>query len=180
MPDRVALLSVRPRFAAALVDGSKTVEIRRRRVNVVVGTICLVYASSPMCALVGAVAVESTDVDEPTALWRRWGRHTGLRRGEYDSYLNGSVRACAIVISGAVCFPHPVSLRELRRRQGTFVTPQSYRFLADGELSSLLNGEAMQLYDLPDAIQSSALATRSAGSTGGRPPPPALCANRDA
>jgi predicted transcriptional regulator len=149
--DRIALLSVRPRFAEALLDGSKTVEIRRRRAHIASGSVCLLYASSPVRALVGAIHVQATDTDTPDALWRRWGDETGLERNEYDAYLVGSARPCAIVVGAATRFAGPVTLPELRRRQHAFVTPQSYRFLREDELSSLLNGQAGQLERLSAA-----------------------------
>lgn len=143
--ERTALLSIRPRFAEALLDGSKTVEIRRRRANITSGSVCLVYATSPMRALVGAIRVQHTDTDTSDALWHRWGAQIGLERDEYDAYLANSSQPCAIVVDAATRFAGPVGLQELRRRQHAFVTPQSYRFLRNGELSSLLNGEASQL-----------------------------------
>lgn len=146
---QAALLSVRPRFATALLDGSKTVELRRRRARLAHGAICLLYASSPQRALVGAIRVAETDTDSPDVLWQRWGSHTALNRSEYDSYLAGCTHACAIVIASAVRFSEPLTLSELRRRRGTsFVTPQSYRFLGADEYRSLLNGEAAQLREL--------------------------------
>ena len=148
MDDHVVLLSVRPRFAEALLDGSKTVEIRRRRARIADGATCLVYASSPVRALLGAVSVETVDTAPADVLWSRWGDRTALRRDEYDQYLAGGARPCAIVISRAISFPIPLGLSELRRRHSPFVTPQSYRFLADSELGSLLNGEAIHLQRL--------------------------------
>jgi predicted transcriptional regulator len=145
---RVALLSVRPRFAAAILDGSKTVEVRRRRARIGDGAICLVYASSPVSALVGAIRVRTTDTDVPDALWTRWGDQTALERAEYDAYLAGSRRPCAIIVSEAVAFPQPVSLPELRSRREAFVAPQSYRFLDADELGAVLNGEALQVEHL--------------------------------
>jgi predicted transcriptional regulator len=143
--ERTALLSIRPRFAEALLNGAKTVEIRRRRAHFASGSVCLVYATSPIRALVGAIHVQRTDTGTPEALWQRWGGQTGLERDEYDAYLRDSSQPCAIVIGAATRFAGPIGLPELRRRQHAFVTPQSYRFLRDGELSSLLNGEASQL-----------------------------------
>jgi predicted transcriptional regulator len=151
MSKPVALLSVRPRFAEALLNGSKTVEIRRRQAHIADGAICLLYASSPVRALVGAISVEATDTDLPEALWSRWGTQTGLQRDEYDDYLKDSGKACAIVVSDAVSFPLPVKLSELRRRHRSFVTPQSYRFLGASELTSLLNGEVAHLKRLAPA-----------------------------
>jgi len=155
--DRTALLSVRPRFAEALLDGSKTVEIRRRRAHIAGGALCLVYASSPVRALVGAIRVRETDTDTPDALWQRWGMHTGLDRDEYDAYLLGSTQPCAIVVAAATRFIGPVVLPELRRRQHEFVTPQSYRFLRENELSSLLNGQARQLEHLVGGVAAAAI-----------------------
>jgi predicted transcriptional regulator len=151
MGERIALLSVRPRFARALLNGSKTVEIRRRQAHIPDGAICLLYASSPVRALVGAVSVGAIDTDLPDVLWSRWGGCTGLQRDEYDDYLTNSVKACAIVVSGVVAFPRPVALSELRRRHSRFVTPQSYRFLGTDELASVLNGEAIHLARLISA-----------------------------
>jgi predicted transcriptional regulator len=150
--DRVALLSVRPRFADALVDGTKTVEIRRRRALITDGAICLLYASSPVCAVIGAVRVDQTDVDTIERLWNRWGDKSALLRSEYDSYITGSAKPCAIVIGAAVRLDEPIPLPVLRQRQQNFVTPQSYRFLTPGELESITNGQGRQLALLhPDA-----------------------------
>lgn len=143
--DHTVLLSVRPRFAEALLNGSKTVEVRRRHVRIADGVLCLVYASSPTCALVGAIRVETTYTASPDVLWMRHGDGMGLARTEYDSYLDGAARPCAIVVAAGATFAHPVRLPELRRRHKAFVTPQSYRFLRDRELPLLLNGELRQL-----------------------------------
>jgi predicted transcriptional regulator len=143
-----ALLSVRPRFAEALLDGSKTVEVRRRAARLFPGALCLVYASSPACALLGALRVASVDVDDPETLWRRHGDQTALERPEFDAYLSGSPVACAIAVAEAVTFAQPVPLSELRRRHSSFVTPQSYRFLASDEMAALLNGQAGDLASL--------------------------------
>lgn len=143
--DRTTLLSVRPRFADALLNGSKTVEIRRRRAHIPDGSSCLLYASSPVRALVGVIHVLATDTDTPRALWRRWGDQTGLARHEYDAYLLGSSKPCAIVVGVVARFPRSISLSELRRRQNAFVVPQSYRFLPRNESAALLNGDAGQL-----------------------------------
>ena len=65
-PDRVTLLSVRPRFAEALLNGTKTAEIRRRRANIPDGSLCLLYASAPVRALVGAIRSAGPTRTSPT------------------------------------------------------------------------------------------------------------------
>jgi predicted transcriptional regulator len=146
--DRTALLSVRPRFATALIDGTKTVEIRRRRARLRHGEVCLLYASSPTRAIVGAIRVAGVDTAPPHTLWRRWGHRTGLTRPEFDSYLNGRAEGCAILVDATLALEQAIPLSELRRRRPSFSVPQSYRFLPAHELTHVLNGESEQLAPL--------------------------------
>jgi predicted transcriptional regulator len=139
------LLSVRPRFATALLDGTKTVEIRRRPVRISEGSLLLLYASSPVRALVGAARVQLVDADTADRLWIRWSTQLGLHRDEYDAYLDGAALPCAIVLSAAGRLVEPIPLHELRRRRADFVTPQSYRSMSAEELSSLTDRRSSQL-----------------------------------
>jgi predicted transcriptional regulator len=143
--NRTTLLSVRPRFAEAILNGTKTVEIRRRRADLAEGSLCLLYASSPARALVGAIRVRQVDTDSRDALWNKWGDASGLTRHDFDAYLSGSTLPCAIVVDAAVRLPRAIALPELRSRQTNFVTPQSYRFLRAEEFASLTCGHAQHL-----------------------------------
>lgn len=144
--DRAVLLSVRPRFADALLDGTKTVEMRRRAVRLCAGAICLLYASAPTRALTGALAVADVEHGTPDELWDRHGGRTALTRDEYDEYLHGRPTASALLIATVIAFHTPVPLDELRRRSNkTFVAPQSYRFVDHREFRALLNGQAAEL-----------------------------------
>lgn len=170
------LLSVRPRFASALLDGSKTVEVRRRRAHIADGTVCLLYASAPTCALVGALRVATTDIGSAETLWSRYGDATGLTREEYERYLDGAAQPCAIVVAATALFPQPVRLPELRRRSRAFVAPQSYRFLRGCEAQSLLNGQHQQLAHLaatPSAGRSDVHARYTETTSVGRASTPA-------
>jgi predicted transcriptional regulator len=143
--EQPVLLSVRPRFADALLDGTKTVEMRRRPMRLHAGTLCLLYASSPTSALTGALSVADVDHGTPDELWRRHGPRTALTRDEYDDYLDGRSSACALLVTAVIAFHTPVPLAELRRRSEAFIAPQSYRFVDNGELKTLLNGQAAEL-----------------------------------
>lgn len=143
--ERPVLLSLRPRFADALLNGTKTVEVRRRPMRLDAGTLCLLYASAPIHALTGAIIVASVDHGAPSELWRRHGPRMALTRDEYHDYLDGRSSAGVLVVTAPVTFHAPVPLAELRRRLESFVPPQSYRFVRDGELRALLNGQAAQV-----------------------------------
>lgn len=142
------LMSVRPVFANMLLEGSKTVELRRTRARIEAGSICLLYSSTPVRALVGAMRVARIDTLAPSTIWRKWGANSGLQRSEFNDYFAGSPTATALVIDKVEPFPHAVSLEELRGRWPNFFPPQSYRFLDDRQISTLLNGEASLVHGL--------------------------------
>ena len=59
---RTLLLSLRPRFAQAILSGAKTVEVRRRPVNAPPQTPIILYASSPTMAIVGTATPSTTGI----------------------------------------------------------------------------------------------------------------------
>jgi predicted transcriptional regulator len=142
------LLSVHPRFAAAILDGTKTVEIRRRRAHLPIGSVALIYATSPLCQVVGAARIAHVEFEPVDRLWDRVGARTALSRAEFEEYVGQREEACAITVSAVVAFSCPISLKELRRRRRGFVTPQSYRFLAVEESAALLESAASELRPL--------------------------------
>lgn len=121
------LLSLRPRFAQAILQGTKTVELRRRPVKAPPGTPVILYASTPIMAIVGTARLERAVVCEADAAWRRHGPLLGLAREEFDRYLDGGV-ACLLILEGAVALDAPLPLRRLQRRN--FRPPQSYRYVS--------------------------------------------------
>jgi predicted transcriptional regulator len=135
---RATLLSVRPRFASALLEGAKSVEIRRRRANIPAGSLILIYATAPVCSIVGSVHVAAVDTGSPDALWQRWGSCTCLEQAEFADYAGKSGLVTALVVCDAARLAVPVGLADLRRRLPRFSVPQSYRFLDEGELLVLV------------------------------------------
>ncbi len=126
---RALLLSVRPRYADLLLDGSKSVELRRVRPSVKPGALVLIYASSPARALVGSGRVHAIEAGGPAEIWCRHGSRTGVTPDEYDVYFEGATAAVAISLTGVQPLSRPTPLAELRARTG-FRPPQSFRYLA--------------------------------------------------
>ena len=73
------LLSIRPEFAYAILDGSKTVELRRIAPKLDAGSLIVIYATAPVMALVRAVLGEIL-VDRTDRLWRKIGKRAGVDR----------------------------------------------------------------------------------------------------
>lgn len=126
---RPLLLSLRPRFAHAILDGTKTVELRRTRVSALPGTLLVLYSSSPVMAVVGVATLAERDTDSPEIIWRRYRRHIGLSRAEFSDYFTGAEHATALTIVNPRALPEPMTLSWLRSH-ATFQPPQSYRYIA--------------------------------------------------
>jgi predicted transcriptional regulator len=126
---RALLLSLRPRFATAILDGTKTVELRRTRLSAPPGTPLVLYASSPIMAVVGTAVLAERHTASPATIWRTHRRALGLTRAEFNDYLTGVDQATAITISNPQALPDPFTLAWLRGHAG-FQPPQSYRYIA--------------------------------------------------
>lgn len=136
--DRVLLVSIRPRFADLLFDGLKTVELRRVRPRVASGTGVIIYASSPVCQIVGTASVAAIHEADPPSIWERHGPRTGLHRSEFDYYFAGTDVAIGIELTETCRLACPRPLAELRREDASFRPPQSFRYLEPERAAALL------------------------------------------
>lgn len=133
MPDAPAalLLSIRPEHAEAILDGRKTVELRRRRVSAAPGTTVVLYATRPAAAVVGTVLVRESITCSPQDAWTDHAGAIGIDRVAFDAYMAGAASACLLVLEGASRI-EPVTLDALRSA-APFRPPQSYRYVSPGD-----------------------------------------------
>lgn len=133
---RALLLSVRPRFAWALLSGHKTVEIRRRFPNVAAGMTVVIYSSSPEKAAIGTMRVRSFARSNASAIWRDHSTRIGIDESELTDYLNGASGPSVLELDEPKPWVCPVPLEELRR--GLQLEPaQSFRYLNSHQLEEL-------------------------------------------
>jgi predicted transcriptional regulator len=124
---RVALLSVHPRFANAILSGEKRVELRRVPFSNEVEHV-LVYATSPLKVIVGWFSVEGVDRDRPSRLWRRYGSLAAVSRKEFMRYFDGVILGAAILIGESRPLPSPVALADLHIDGA----PRNFRYPRNG------------------------------------------------
>lgn len=130
--------SLRPRYADQILAGTKTVELRRVRPNVVNGCHVLLYAASPRMELVGTATVGAIDVGTLDEIWARHGDATGIDRETFDAYFVGRETAIAIELEGAKPLTQTMPLAELRQRVIGFRPPQSFRYFASSEVALMV------------------------------------------
>lgn len=153
-----ALISVKPIFAADIMSGAKTVELRRRGVRLVAGDHLWIYATKPIARVVGIVTVHGTVIASPATIWRRFGAQSCITKAEFEAYTDGCEVVSAIQLSHPYAALSPVSLEELRRAVKGFQPPQyMQRVPVKGKLRQML-ARAMGLSDLTETFQQGQLA----------------------
>ena len=118
-------MSIKPQFADAILNGTKTVEFRKRRLAPDVTTV-LIYATMPIGQVVGAFEIAGYDVASPTRLWERHKKHAGIARAPYRDYYRGTRQAVGLLVADARRLTRPVYLRDL---DVALRPPQSFCYL---------------------------------------------------
>ena len=128
-PDRMVVLSLRPRFAEAILKGVKTVELRRTEPKIETPTLALLYAASPARSLVGTCIITSVWSADHGDLWRKHGRKVGLPYHEFQQYFKGVDKGTALTLTKPQAFSRQVHLQDLRAKRGGFRPPQSFAYV---------------------------------------------------
>ena len=128
-PDRMVVLSLKPRFAEAILAGVKTVELRRTEPRIVVPTRALLYAASPVRALLGTCIITSVQSLDLLALWQEHGPGSGLRHHEFQEYFEGVDAGTALTLVQPRAFRRQIPLQALRARPKGFRPPQSFAYV---------------------------------------------------
>lgn len=140
---RSLILSLKPHFAAAILDGSKTVELRRVRPRIAVPATALVYASSPRKALLGICTVQKIEALSIADLWSHYELQVGVDYKQFSRYFTGVSVGVGITLSCPEPLPQQIPLADIRERDEGFRPPQSFAYL-DSETVKRILGSTMR------------------------------------
>lgn len=115
---RVALISIKPELAEAVLSGAKVAEFRKRPVAGDVSHI-LIYATMPVGSLLGRFAVRGQRTMSPRGLWSTYRAVEGISKTRFFEYYAQRDQGTGILVEAAGRFPEPVPLAEL----GTSLCP---------------------------------------------------------
>lgn len=127
---RVALFSIHPHYACAILDGSKEVEFRRQGLPDDV-THVVIYATAPVQQVLGTFEVAGVDKLTPSRAWKRHGRTGGIEKTAFERYYNNAEHAFVIRVHNPQTFPTPFLLADLDEN---LRPPQSYMYLGEDAL----------------------------------------------
>lgn len=125
--DRVALLSIHPRHAEAILCQLKQVEFRRVRFSSEVSHI-VIYSTAPVQRVVGWFQVGEIVVGPPEDLWCRFAEVSGLDQAEFDRYFANSEQGVAIRVEAPIRLGKPLEIKDLGILSSP---PQSFCYLSE-------------------------------------------------
>ena len=136
MPSNVLLLSIHPEFASKIFNGSKKVELRKIKPRLTKNDIILIYETSPVSALSGAIKVKEIISDHPNVLWKKIKLNAGISWEKFSQYYEGKSKGFAILIKDVFIFPNVIELCNLKKIMPAFHPPQSYIYLENDTIIS--------------------------------------------
>lgn len=140
-PQRDVVLSIRPQYSEKIIEGLKTVELRRRfPVSAPQGTIAYIYSTSPVRAIIGSAQIKDVIKLPTSEIWRRFSEKAFIERSDFDKYFEGLDSGFALLFEQAKPFAEPISL-DVLREQFNFKPPQSYLY-AKRDLRKALKHES--------------------------------------
>ena len=120
------LISLEPRHAENILSGRKRVELRKRPMNVHIGTTVWIYAKLQVGSVVGKARVSAVHAATPASIWRRFGKDTGVSKQEFSAYYGDATQAVVLVLEATKRFERAISLAHLRETTGAFYPPQFF------------------------------------------------------
>lgn len=120
------LLSIKPEFAEAILEGTKKFEFRRKVFRKPEVGIIVVYASTPICRVIGEFRLAGILTMSPSALWAATCSAAGIDRRYFDNYFAGREEAYALKVKNPRKYKVPL---DLRTHFGVDRPPQSFCYL---------------------------------------------------
>ena len=132
------LLSIRPNYVQAIIDGQKKYEFRRSIFRQKDVDRVYMYSSSPVKKIVGSFDISDIVEGSPQDLWSRFARWSGMNAENFFHYFSGKSRGFAIGIDRVNVFSNPV---DPRAHFEGFVPPQSFCYFNDS-IENVVTGRA--------------------------------------
>lgn len=121
------LLSIKPKFAEAIIDGRKRYEFRKSKFVKKDINLVYIYATSPVKKIIGIFKISNIVEDSPGALWDRLKDHAGISEEEFFNYFSDNEKGFALEIKDVEKFENPIDPETLIPN---FLPPRSFYYFS--------------------------------------------------
>lgn len=117
------IMSIRPKYAQAIIDGKKQYEYRKRLPKRTDIDKLYVYASKPIKAIIAYFTIGSVISDNPQKVWELTKKDGGITKEQFNDYFKGRDIAHAIKIEGVTELVTPLDPKTIIK---DFTAPQNF------------------------------------------------------
>lgn len=129
------LISIHPFYASKIIEGLKTVELRRRfpELN---GTPArmVIYSTHPVQCIIGYTEIEAVKKLSVDDIWKNYSKQACIDREDFFKYFQGTAHGFAVQLKNPKEFRTPVPIEFIKENYG-MIAPQSYRYLNEEHMS---------------------------------------------
>ncbi len=125
---KAIIISVKPEFVSKILDGSKTIELRKAKPNINDDDIILLYSTLPVKAIVGICRFERIIEAAPEEIWTHYSHLVGIDKDRFIEYYKNTETAIGIVLKDINKLDRSITLDSLRKKMPTFTPPQTFKY----------------------------------------------------
>jgi predicted transcriptional regulator len=119
------LLSIKPKYADLIFEGTKKYEFRRTIFkNTKIKTV-VVYVSSPVQKVIGEFEIDTILNEDVVTLWKKTRKYAGIDEEYFYQYFDNKEKGFAIKIKNLKKYRRPLCLTE----DFNLLPPQSFLYL---------------------------------------------------
>jgi len=134
--NQILLISVKPQYAKKILNGEKTIELRKTAPSKIKnGTILLIYVTSPIKQLWGYCQIENIIKDTPLELWNKVEKDACITKNDFFEYFKNYENGYGIVIKNIKNIK-PIELQNLKLNLSGFYPPQTYCYIDKFDLQN--------------------------------------------
>ncbi|HEX7413027.1 MAG TPA: hypothetical protein VF411_03195 [Bacteroidia bacterium] len=121
------LLSIKPKYANAIMAGVKLVEFRKLTFKKEIERVYL-YSSSPEQRIIGYFTIEDIISDTPVRLWKKYSSVGSISQEDFFEYFSEKEIGYSIKIKAVSKFKKSIDPKTIFEN---FVAPQSYMYCGE-------------------------------------------------
>ena len=120
-------ISIHPQYAEKILDGLKTIELRRRFPKLDGGRL-LIYSTTPEKSVIGFAEIKCVSYLPLRKLWSSFSKQAHITKKDFTEYFTEMSHGYAVSLENPKKFKKPISAEYLKKEYGV-IPPQSYRYL---------------------------------------------------
>ncbi len=128
--EQTLLMSLRPEYAEPILQGRKTIELRRKFSKKYEGATIVFYITRPVQQFMFTATIAQVDHTQKKRLWNMYQQECGISQTAFDQYFSGIDHGYAIRLSNVRLVPNQLFLEHAKKVCPKLRPPQSFQRLA--------------------------------------------------